>query len=190
MQPFLGDRSCRDAPCRLARRSASAAAMIADAVFLPVGVVGVAGAEGVGDIAVILAALVFVADEQRDGCAGGLAFEHAGQYLHRVRFAALRDVARGAGFAAVEVMLDVGLAQLHSRRATVDDAADGRAVRFAERGDGEERAECVSRHDVVSLNECVKFNIAHCVTAVIPGDRGHPVSLQCLAQRAASLELQ
>src|SRR5207249_484040 len=37
----------------LARRGAAAAAIVADAVFLPVGVVGVAGAEAVGDVAVI-----------------------------------------------------------------------------------------------------------------------------------------
>ena len=152
VQPFLGDGACRHAACRLARRGTAAAAIVADAVFLPVGVVGVAGTEGVGDIAVVLAALVFVADQQRDGRAGGFAFEHAGQDLHRVRFAALGNVARGAGFAAVQVSLDIGRAQFHSRRATVDDATDGRAVGFAERGDGEEGAESVSRHDVVSLN--------------------------------------
>ncbi len=132
-----------------------------------------AGTEGVGDVAVVLAALVFVADQQRDGRAGGLAFEHTGKDLHRVRFAALRDVARGAGLAAVQLDLDVGCAQLHSRRATVDDAADGRAVRFAERGDGKERAESVSRHGVVSLIECLEFTIGDIVNTGSVLDESH-----------------
>jgi hypothetical protein len=44
-EPFLGDDGCGDAHRRLARGRAPAAARIADAVFLPVGVVGVAGAK-------------------------------------------------------------------------------------------------------------------------------------------------
>ena len=114
---------CRAAPCShlratapaadhrrgQARRRAAAAARIAQAVLAPVGVVGVAGAEGVEDVAVVLAALVGVADQQRDRRAGGHAFVYAGQYLHRVGLVALRDVARGAGTAAVELDLDVGL---------------------------------------------------------------------------------
>ena len=69
--------------------------------------------------------------------------------------AALRDMARGAGLAPVEVGLDIGFAQLHARRATIDDAADGRAVRFAEGGDGEQGAESVSRHDYLA-KRCAK----------------------------------
>ena len=51
------------------------------------------GPEGFGDVAVILAALVLVADQQGDRGAGGLALEHAGKDFHRIRFAALGDVA-------------------------------------------------------------------------------------------------
>ena len=75
-----------------------------------VGVVGVAGAEGVEQVRVVLAALVGVADQQADRRAGGPAFEHAGQDLDLVGLVALRDVARGAGAAPVELGLDVGLA--------------------------------------------------------------------------------
>ncbi len=91
-----------------------------------------AGTEGLGDGAVVLAALVLVADQQRDRRAGGLALEHAGEDLHGIGFAPLRDMARSAGLAPVEVMLQVGGAQFHARRAAVHHAAERGAVRFAE----------------------------------------------------------
>ena len=56
---------------RLARRRAAAAAIIADAVLGPVGVVGVAGPELVRDVAVVLGALIDVLDHQRDRRARG-----------------------------------------------------------------------------------------------------------------------
>ena len=74
-----------------------------------------AGTEGFGDVAVILAALILVADEEADGRAGGFAFEDAGKNFHRIRFPPLGDVARGAGFAAVQFGLDVGGAKGQSR---------------------------------------------------------------------------
>ena len=67
-----------------------------------------AGAKGVQDVAVVLAALVGVADKQGDGRAGSLALEHAGEDFHLIGFLPLRDVAAGAGAAAVEIGLDVG----------------------------------------------------------------------------------
>ena len=57
-------------------------------------------------------------------------------------------MARGAGLAAVEIVLDVGLGERHAGRAAVDHAADGGAVRFAEHGDTEQFAECAARHGI------------------------------------------
>src|SRR6185503_8342363 len=51
------------------------------AVFLQVGVIGVAGTEGVGERAVVLAFLVFVPDEKADRSARGPAFENAREDL-------------------------------------------------------------------------------------------------------------
>ncbi len=65
------------------------------------------------------------------------ALEDAGQDLDRVGFAPLRHVPRRAGLAAVELALDVRRIERHARRAAVDDAADRRAVRLAERGNAE-----------------------------------------------------
>src|SRR5262249_35636058 len=60
LQPLARDRTGGDAARGLARRRTAAAAIVADAVFRPVGVVGVAGPELVLDGSVILGALVFV----------------------------------------------------------------------------------------------------------------------------------
>ena len=145
-QPLLGDGAGGHHRRRQPRRGAAAAARIAQAVLLQVGVVGVAGAEGLRDLAVVLAALVGVADQQADRRAGGLALVHAREDLDLVLFLALRDVAAGAGAAPIEVGLDVGFRQLHAGRAAVDHAADRRPVRLAEVGDREERAEGVAAH--------------------------------------------
>jgi hypothetical protein len=61
--------------------------------YLPVGVVGVAGAESLDDVAVVLRALVDVADQQRDRRARGAAFVHAGEDFDVVGFVPLRGVA-------------------------------------------------------------------------------------------------
>jgi hypothetical protein len=54
-----------------------------------------------------------------------------------IGFLALGDMATGAGTAAIQIMLYVGLAQSHAGRTAVDDAAYGRAVGFTEVGDCE-----------------------------------------------------
>src|SRR5690606_29548853 len=146
VQPLLGHGTRGHGGRGETGRRTPAAARITDAVFLPVGVVGVAGAEGARDLAVVLAALVGVADQQADRRAGGLALVHAAQDLHRVGLVALGDELAGAGAAAVQVALDVGLTERHAGRAAVDDAADGRAVGFAEVGDPEQGAEGVAAH--------------------------------------------
>jgi hypothetical protein len=51
-----------------------------------------------------------------------------------------------AWLAAVKIMLQVGLAQLQSRRTAVDDAAQGPAMAFAKAGYGKEFSVAVSGH--------------------------------------------
>ncbi|ABA48712.1 hypothetical protein BURPS1710b_1866 [Burkholderia pseudomallei 1710b] len=148
-QPLLRDRAGADDGRRQPRGRAAAAAIVAHAVLLPVGVIGMARAERLGDVAVVLAALVGVADQERDRRAGRHALEHAGQDLDLVGLLTLRDVARRAGLAAVELELDVGFRERHARRAAVDHAADRGAVRFAEGRDSEKRAEGVAGHRAV-----------------------------------------
>ncbi len=105
-----------------------------------------AGAEGGGDVGIILRALVGVLDQQADGRAGGFALEYAGKDFDFICFAPLGGVARSARLAPVQIALDVGLGELQSRRTTVDDGAQSESVALAESGDGEQFAVGVSRH--------------------------------------------
>src|SRR5688500_17882791 len=105
-----------------------------------------AGAELVLDLAVVLAALVLVLDQQRDRRAGGLALEHAAEDLHLVVLAPLGHEARLAGLALVEPRLDVGLGERDARWRAVDHAADRRPVALAPGREPEQVAERVVRH--------------------------------------------
>ena len=107
-----------------------------------------AGAELLGDGAVVFAALVGVANQQGDGGAGGFALEDAGKDFHAIGFAALGNVTAGAGFTAVEIGLDVVCAKRQAGRAAVDDAANACAVAFAEGGDAEQLSEGIACHRV------------------------------------------
>ncbi|MNT25753.1 hypothetical protein D3C72_1612930 [compost metagenome] len=96
-----------------------------------------AGAKALRNIGVILAALVGIANQQRDWRAGGLAFVDARENLDLVWLVALRHVLAGTGAAAVQIVLDVCFAQRHARGAAINHTADGRAVGFAKVGDSE-----------------------------------------------------
>jgi len=62
-----------------------------------------------------------------------LAFKHTGQNFHRIGFFALGDETRCAGFALIEEGLNIGLRQWDTRRAAINDTANGRAVTFSPR---------------------------------------------------------
>src|SRR6185437_4512622 len=111
------------------------------------------GAEGRHDVAVILAALIGVADQQRDRRAGGPALVDTGQDLHFVRFVSLRGVTAAAGGAPFQVVAELLRGDLQPGRAAVDHAADRRPVAFAEGGDGKEFAERVAGHGVWTSTE-------------------------------------
>jgi hypothetical protein len=106
--------------------------MITNPVLLPIGVVCVTGTKGIDQIAVILAASVFVSDEERDGGAGGLAFKDTGENLDSIGFLPLRDVARGAWLAPIEVVLDVFDGKDQTGRTAIHDTANRRPVALAE----------------------------------------------------------
>ena len=76
--------------CGLAGRRASAAAVVADAVFHLVGVVGVRGTVDVAEVVVVRGALVQVFNQQRNRGACGDAVEHAGKDVHAVGLVASR----------------------------------------------------------------------------------------------------
>src|SRR5207249_7173307 len=131
---------------------ATAAAIIAQAVFGLVGEVGVAGTKLVLDLGIVLGALVGVFDQQRDRRSRrhlhtGLGMgHHAGQDFDRIRFLALGGEARLSRTAAVEIVLNVLIGQRDQRRAAVDHAADRDPVALAEGRDPEQMAEGVVGH--------------------------------------------
>lgn len=93
-----------------------------------------------------MAALVPVADEDRNAGAGGPAFEDAGKDLRRVRLVALRDDAALAGTAAGEVGRQVILAERETGRTAVDDDEVSGTVRLPAGGNPERLPEAVARH--------------------------------------------
>src|SRR5262245_18398342 len=125
---------------------------MAQALFDEIGVVGVAWAELVLDLAVVLRPRVHVLDLERDRRAGRhllsarLVGENAREDAHLVELFALGGVARLARAPLVEIGLDVGDVELDAGRAAIDHAADRRTEAFAPGGDAEEMAETVVRH--------------------------------------------
>ena len=77
IEPLSRHRARRNARRGQARGRTPTTAMVANAELLQIGVIGVARTEAPGNIAVILAALIFVADQQRNRRAGGLTLEYA-----------------------------------------------------------------------------------------------------------------
>jgi len=96
-----------------------------------------AGTKALRNVGVVLAALVGIADQQRDRRARGAAFVDAREDFHRIGLVALGHELAGAGTAAIQFLLDIRFVQRHAGRTAVDDAAYGRAMRFAEVGDSE-----------------------------------------------------
>ena len=145
LEDLARDGAGGDAACRLARRGAPAAAIVADAVFGPIGVVGVARAELVLDLAVILRALILVLDQQLIGVPVVWPSNTPDRIRTSSAFAALRGEARLAGPAAVEPGLDIGFRQRNAGRRAIDDAADRRPVALAPGREAEQMAEAVVR---------------------------------------------
>jgi hypothetical protein len=106
--------------------------MVANAIFLPVCIVRVAGPKGIDQITVVSAAGVFVPDEEGDGSAGGLAFKNTGKDFDGIGFLPLRDVAGGAWLAPIEIVLDVVDGKGQTGRTAIHDTANRRPVAFAE----------------------------------------------------------
>jgi len=109
------------------------------------------GAEFLGDLAVVLGALVRVFDHERDRRASRhlptrVVIEDARQDLHRIRLAPLGGVPRLPRSAAIEVDLNVLGLESNTGRAAVDHAAERRPVALAPGRDAEKMTESVVRH--------------------------------------------
>ncbi len=131
---------------RFTRGRTATTPRVANTVLLPIAVVGMPRAEGVDDVAVILAALVGIANQQRNRRAGGGAFVDAGEYFHLIGLAPLRGMPAFAGGTTIEVGAKLLLADRQPRWTAVDNTADGGTMAFAEGGDGKQFAEGVTGH--------------------------------------------
>src|SRR5690606_7531639 len=146
VQVLPRDRAGGDPHRRLARGRAPAAAIVAEAVFLVIRVIRVAWPETVLDLVVVARALIDVLDQEADRGARRHALEDPGQDLHGIGLAALRDEARLAGPAVVELLMDIVHGKVTSRRKPLDDAAERRPVAHAEGRDGEDLPEGIASH--------------------------------------------
>ncbi len=90
------------------------------------------GPEAILDLLVIARARIGVLDQQANGRAGGATFEHPGDEAHRILLATLADKLRRPGAPPVHIALQVSLGQFQSRRTAVNNAAEGRAMAFAQ----------------------------------------------------------
>ena len=126
-----------------AGRTASAAAMVANAVFALVGEIGVGGSENVAQVVVVGGVVLGVAHEKSDGGAGGAALKDAGEKFDLIGFAAWGGEAALSRSAAVELVLNEIGVDVDAGGHAVDDAAHADAVAFAEGGEAEELSEGV-----------------------------------------------
>ena len=98
------------------------------------------------DVAIVFGPLIDVFDQESDRCAGRLAFKYAGKDFDLIRLISLRRMTTAPGTAAIKVALNICCGQLHTGRATVDNAADCRPVAFAKRRYSENSPKRIARH--------------------------------------------
>ena len=144
-QEDLCKRSAHHTAHGFAGRTASATAMVANAVFALVGEIGVGGSEDVAQVVVVGGMVLGVAHEKSDGGAGGASFKDAGEEFDLIGFAAWGGEAALSRSAAIELVLNEIGVDVDAGGHAVDDAAYADAVAFAEGGEAEELSEGV--HD-------------------------------------------
>src|SRR5690606_5666269 len=120
--------------------------IVPDTVFLVIGVIRVGGTELVLDLGIVLGFLVGVFDQQADTGTGGLALKNARKDFYDVVLATLGGVLGGAGFAAIQIQLQIGFTQLQPRRAAINDATKRQTMALAKGGYREQFAESIARH--------------------------------------------
>ena len=112
-------------------RRAPTATMVADAVFLLIGVVGVRGTEHVAHILVVLRMLVGVAHDEADGTARRLALEDPAEQFHLIGFLSRRRDLALSGTTAIELCLDEVHIDVDACGHAVDHATNGLTMTLA-----------------------------------------------------------
>src|SRR5690606_11319149 len=127
-------------------RRPSAAPVVAEAVLLVVGEVGMRRAVSIFVMGVILRFLVGVLDDKANGRAGAFAFKDTRKEFHRVGLLSLRHYGRLTRSSSVQLLLDGLLVYLQTGRTAVDDPPDGIAMGFPESSELKKFPEGISGH--------------------------------------------
>ena len=105
--------------------------MVAQTIFAEICVVGMARAESVAQVVVIVGMLVFVAHEKPDGAACGASFKNARQQFDAVSFFSRSGEFALSRPASVEFLLYKIKVNLNASRHAVNDTSDAWAVAFS-----------------------------------------------------------
>ena len=118
--------------------------MVADAILLPVGEVGVAGAEHLAQVLVVVGVLIGIAYQEADGLPRRLSLEHAAKQFHLVGL--LPGCGQSALARAASVQFTLNKIQVHTdaSRHTVDDTTDAGPVTLTKRSQAEYMTETIT----------------------------------------------
>ena len=141
--------------------------MVADAVFLLIGVVGMRGTEHVAHVLVILRVLIGVAHDEADGTARRLTLEDATEQFHLIGF-----LARGCDLAlsrttAIELCLDEVHVDIDACWHAVDNASDGLTMTLAKGRQPEYRSKCIHILMTVSTAAVVAMLVVVAAATVV-----------------------
>ena len=154
VEHFLGHHTCCDDAQGEPSAEMSAAAGVVEPAELEVGgEVRMTRTGMLPELLIILAADVFVAEQDGERRAGGVAVINAGNNFREVGLPAGRS-ARGAGLAAAQVFGKVVRAERNAGQHAVQRYADPLAVRFSKNTDSEFITECV--HIVALLDSSLR----------------------------------
>ena len=113
-------------------RGTSAATVVADTIFIIIGVVGMGRTEQTAQVLIVLRVLVLVPDDESDGTARRLPFKDAAEQFHLVCFLPRRSDMALSRTATVQFLLDEFQVDVDACRHPVDHAAYGLTVTFSE----------------------------------------------------------
>ena len=125
-----------------AGRRASASAIVAEAVLLLIGIVGMGRTIECAISSIVLGTSIRIGNNKANGCSRGLALKDATQQTHLVGLFAPRGERALTWAATVQLSLNEGLIDRYARRHAVDDATDSLAMAFTKRS---EHVECTKR---------------------------------------------
>ena len=111
--------------------------MVADAVFLLIGVVGMRGTEHVAHVLVVLRVLVGVTYDEADGTARRLTLEDTAEQFHLIGFLTRGGDLALARTTTIELCLDKVDVDVDACRHAVDNATNGLTMTLAKGGQPE-----------------------------------------------------